>query len=63
MMAKITRTYTFSRDDIRNALCEWLRKRDIPAPKYVSDTDCTTWETFGDGSQKVEWHEELEPRY
>ena len=61
MTRTIVRTYVFSQDDIRNALCEWLRKRDVGAPKYIGDTPCTTWVRNEDGSQTVVWTVEDEP--
>lgn len=63
MTRTLDRTYRFSEDDVRNALCEWLRKRDIPQPKYIGDTPCTKWTRGLDGSQTVQWSEEDEPSF
>lgn len=61
MTRTIQRTYTFSQDDVRNALCEFLRKRDIQSPQYVGNTPCTKWTRGLDGSVTVEWTVDDEP--
>lgn len=63
MTRTIKRTYKFSQDDVRNALCEFLRKRDIQSPQYIGDTPCTKWTTDDDGSQTVTWTVEDEPTF
>jgi hypothetical protein len=63
MTRTIQRTYKFSQEDVRNALCEFLRKRDIQSPQYIGNTPCTKWSINSDGSQTVEWTVEDDPTF
>ena len=58
MMRKISRSYTWSRQEVAEALCQQLRARDIPAPTYVGNAGTTKWTPMADGSMMVEWTEE-----
>ncbi len=58
MNRRIIRTYTWSRQEVAEALCQQLRSRDIPAPTYIGNAGTTKWTPMADGSMTVEWTEE-----
>ncbi len=57
MTRTITRSYTFTERDVREALCAWLRSKDVPSSKYLATADTTQWTPTTDGVQHVEWVE------
>lgn len=58
MIRKIARSYTWSRQEVAEALCAQLRAKDIPAPMYVGNAGGTKWTPMADGSMTVEWTDE-----
>lgn len=59
MVRRVSRAYSFSDREIRQALIDWLNKKDIPAPKYVGDTPDTKW-IKEEAGLTVQWAEECE---
>ena len=60
MNRRIIRTYTWTKNEVAEALCAQLRERDIPAPVYVGNAGTTKWTPMADGSITVEWTDEDE---
>lgn len=58
MNRRIFRTYTWSKNEVAEALCAQLRAKDIPAPTYVGNAGTTRWTPMPDGSMTVEWTDE-----
>lgn len=55
MNRKIIRTYTWSKNEVAEALVAQLKARDVPAPTYVGNAGTTKWTPMADGSITVEW--------
>lgn len=58
MNRKIFRTYTWTKNEVAEALIAQLRVRDIPTPQYVGNAGTTKWTPMADGSMTVEWTDE-----
>lgn len=58
MNRRISRTYTWTKNEVAEALCAQLRAKDIPAPQYVGNAGTTKWTSMANGSMTVEWTDE-----
>lgn len=58
MNRRISRTYTWTKNEVAEALVAQLRAKDIPAPQYVGNAGTTKWTPSPDGSMTVEWTDE-----
>jgi hypothetical protein len=58
MNRKIIRTYTWSKNEVAEALIAQLKARDVPSPQYVGNAGTTKWTPMADGSMSVEWTDE-----
>lgn len=57
MNRQTIRTYQFSKNEVHEALLQWMRERDLPVPMYVGNAGTTKW-THDDGGVRVEWTED-----
>lgn len=57
MIRRVDSTYTFPGRDVRELLCEFLKRRGLPSPGYVGDTDTVKWKHETDGTVTVTWRD------
>lgn len=58
MKRKIDRRYEIDGRDVREAVLQWLRMKDMQVPSYVANTPTCKYTHGGDGSVVIEWTEE-----
>ena len=56
----IARSYSLPIREVREAICTYLKAKDLPVPMYVGDTPDCKWSATPDGGVKVEWTEKDE---
>jgi hypothetical protein len=57
MNRRVVRTYSFSANEVAEALIAWMKSKDMPTPMYVGNAGTTTWD-LGKAGVRVEWTDE-----
>lgn len=56
----VVRTYSIPIREVREAVIQYLKAKNMPTPIYVGDTPDTKWSSTLDGGLQVQWTEKDE---